>query len=172
MAKTVQEQLAAAKEAYDAQVKKLADGLIDEHTAAIEALRDIRRTMSSAGLPLPLLPADLVPAKSSGGGSRTRGGPGGNVDKETGKAIPVAQVVLNVIAANKGKASTSQIRKAFEEAGDERGFNLSALAAAGIINKVGEEEKAEGQKGRAPGIYAAGDKAESAGKGKGKKKKG
>jgi hypothetical protein len=68
--------------------------------------------------------------------------------------MTVAEAVRKVVSKGGGKMSTSQIKKAFDDAGDARILNFTILVSGGVLKKVGTEPKKDGKKGRAGGIYA------------------
>jgi hypothetical protein len=76
----------------------------------------------------------------------------GSAGKHAG--MTVAEAVRKVLSKGGGKMSTSQIKKAFDDAGDTRVLNFTILVSGGVLKKVGTESKKDGKKGRAGGIYA------------------
>ncbi len=76
----------------------------------------------------------------------------GSAGKHAG--MTVAEAVRKVVGKGGGKMSTSQIKKAFDDAGDTRILNFTILVSGGVLKKVGTEPKKDGKKGRAGGIYA------------------
>jgi hypothetical protein len=75
-----------------------------------------------------------------------------SVGKHSG--LSVADAVRKAIESKGGKASATEIKKIFENAGDKRNLNFTLLGEAGAIKRVAFEQKKPGQKGRAAGIYA------------------
>lgn len=76
-----------------------------------------------------------------------------SVGKHSG--LSVADAVRKAIESKGGKASATEIKKIFENAGDKRNLNFTLLVEAGAIKRVAFEQKKPGQKGRAAGIYSA-----------------
>src|SRR5262245_9151932 len=88
-------------------------------------------------------------AKSSGGGGRRRARKSTNsAGKHSG--ISVADAVRKVIEAKGGKLPASEIKKAFDAAGDRRNLNFTLLVRSGALKRNGFE--ARKGKGRAGGI--------------------
>ncbi|MFO0827360.1 MAG: hypothetical protein U0572_04350 [Phycisphaerales bacterium] len=98
-------------------------------------------------------PAAASAAPSAGGKrKRVRRVASNNPGKHNG--LSVAAAVRKIIEAKGGKASASEIKKAFDAAGDKRNLNFTLLVRAGSVKRTGSDKKKSGEKGRAGGIYA------------------
>lgn len=95
-----------------------------------------------------------------------RGRPAGSVKRRAARSgtnaagkhagLSVAAAVTKALQSRGGKASASEIKKIFATAGDKRNLNFTLLTQAGTVKRVGFEQKKDGRKGRAGGIYAIG----------------